>query len=98
MTAARQPDLSQPLVSSGSTPPMTVSPRNTLRECAVLMAETKLTSFPVVDGEGKLVGVITIDDLLKGRSEQTRRESDRERVLRLRWPFGGRAVGESDKC
>jgi len=71
--------------------PTTVSPRNTLRECAVMMAETKLTSFPVVNVEGKLVGVITINDLLKGRSEQAHREFDRERVLRLRWPFGGRA-------
>jgi CIC family chloride channel protein len=88
MTAAKQADLSQPLVLSGSTTPTTVSPRNTLRECAAMMAETKLTSFPVVNGEGKLVGVITIDDLLKGRSEQAHRESDRERVLRLRWPFG----------
>jgi hypothetical protein len=42
----------------------------------------------VVDG-GKLVGVLTIDDLLKGRSEQAHREHDRERVLRLRWPFSG---------
>jgi hypothetical protein len=34
---------------------------------------------------------VTIEDLLKGRSEQSHRESDRERVLRLRWPFGVRA-------
>jgi hypothetical protein len=26
--------------------------------------------------------------LLKGRSEEAHREGDRERVLRLRWPFG----------
>ena len=99
MAAAKQADLSQPLVLSGSTTPTTVSPRNTLRECAVMMAETKLTSFPVVNTDGKLVGVITIDDLLKGRSEQSQRENMRERVLRLRWPFGGRAevVTTSDK-
>jgi hypothetical protein len=33
---------------------------------------------------------VTIEDLLKGRKEQTHRESDRERVLRLRWPFASR--------
>jgi CBS domain-containing protein len=61
-----------------------------------MMAETKLTAFPVVSADGKLVGVVTIDDLLKGRSEQARRESDRERVLRLHWPFG-RAVVKSEE-
>ena len=38
------------------------------------------------------VGVLTIDDLLKGRSEQAHREQDRERVLRLRWPFSSSAA------
>jgi len=88
MAAAKQQDLQQPLENDGSTRPKTVTPATTLRTCAVLMAQSKLTSFPVVDHDGKLLGVLTIDDLLKGRSEQAHRESDRERVLRLRWPFG----------
>jgi len=92
MAAAKQADLSQLLVKDGSTTPKTVAPGTTLRASAVLMAESKLTSFPVVDGEGKLVGVLTINDLLKGRSEQEHRESSRERVLRLRWPFGGKTA------
>ena len=52
------------------------------------MAESKLTAYPVVSADGKLLGLMTITDLLKGRSEEAHRESDRERVLRLRWPFG----------
>ena len=52
-----------------------------------MMAESKLTSYPVVTADGKLQGVMTINDLLQGRSEQAHREFDRERVLRLRWPF-----------
>jgi CBS domain-containing protein len=52
------------------------------------MAESKLTSYPVVSADGKLLGVMTINDLLMGRSEEAHREGDRERVLRLRWPFG----------
>ncbi len=92
MVSAKQADLSQPLGEDGSAAPIAVTPGTTLRACAELMAESKLTSFPVVDG-GKLVGVLTIDDLLKGRSEQAHREQDRERVLRLRWPFSGAAKG-----
>jgi len=91
MMSAKQADLSQPLAEDGEKMPTAVTPGTTLRACAELMAESKLTSFPVVDG-GKLVGVLTIDDLLKGRSEQAHREQDRERVLRLRWPFSNSAA------
>ena len=92
IAAARQEDLSKPLLEDANTEPQTVSPFMTLRACAAAMAESKLTSYPVVSADGKLLGVMTINDLLKGRSEQAHRESDRERVLRLRWPFGGRAA------
>ena len=94
MAAARQPDLDQPLAESGTKSPTTVSPFQTLRTCAVLMAESGLTSLPVVSADGKLLGVLTINDLLKGRSRQAQRESMRERVIRLYWPFSrhGREV------
>lgn len=74
-----------------ATQPATVLPFTTLRTCALEMAETKLTAFPVVASDRKLLGIVTLEDLLKGRSEQAHRESARERVLRLRWPFGRRA-------
>jgi chloride channel protein, CIC family len=86
--AARKEDLSTPLAVDANRNPKTVSPVTTLRACAMSMAESKLTSYPVVSADGKLLGVLTITDLLKGRSEEAHRESDRERVLRLRWPFG----------
>jgi CIC family chloride channel protein len=98
MIAARREDLSCPLADDANTDPQTVSPFNTLRSCATDMAESKLTAYPVVTADGKLVGVITINDLLKGRSEQAHRESDRERVLRLRWPFSGRGADEAVKA
>jgi CIC family chloride channel protein len=88
---ARQQDATRPLVMDARLDPVTASPFSTLRSCAVTMAESKLTSFPVVSADGRLVGIVTIEDLLKGRSEQAHRESDRERVLRLRWPFSSRA-------
>ena len=88
VAAARKDDLSCPLAEDANRQPQTVSPFNTLRVCAMKMAESKLTSYPVVTADGKLLGVVTINDLLLGRSEEAHRESDRERVLRLRWPFG----------
>ncbi len=87
IAAARKEDLSVPLAVDANRNPKTVSPISTLRACAMSMAESKLTSYPVVSADGKLLGVMTITDLLIGRSEEAHRESDRERVLRLRWPF-----------
>ena len=91
IAAARKDDLSVPLAQDANTNPITVSPTTTLRACAMSMAESTLTSYPVVDPDGKLVGIMTINDLLKGRSEEAHRETDRERILRLRWPFGHHA-------
>ncbi|MES2393903.1 MAG: chloride channel protein [Acidobacteriota bacterium] len=93
--AARQEDLSTALAGDGNMAPRAMSPFQTLRSSAVQMAETNLTSFPVVSADGKLVGLITINDLLKGRVQQAHRESDRARVLRLRWPFGVAKPGGS---
>ena len=95
IAAARKEDLSTPLAVDANRNPKTVSPVTTLRTCAMLMAESKLTSYPVVSADGKLLGVLTITDLLKGRSEEAHRESDRERVLRLRWPFSPGNRGKS---
>jgi hypothetical protein len=49
----------------------------------------------VVSADGKLLGVMTINDLLKGRSEEAHREGDRERMLRLRWPFRPNSAGRA---
>ena len=89
---AQEMAMGRPLMEEANLEPQTLSPTDTLRRCAEVMAESKLTAYPVVDALGKLVGVMTIEDVLKGRSEQTHREQDRERVIRLRWPFGRRAA------
>lgn len=101
---ARQQDAQRPLLDDAHLDPVTASPFHTLRHCALEMAGSKLTQFPVVSADGRLAGVITIEDLLKGRSEEAHRESDRERVLRLRWPFSGHqpaaksiAIDETEK-
>jgi chloride channel protein, CIC family len=98
ITAAGAGDLHRTLLDSGSAKPMVVGPRETLRSAAEKMAESKLTSFPVVDATGALVGILNIDDLLAARGKASLRDSDRKRVLTLRWPFGRqqRAVSDID--
>jgi CIC family chloride channel protein len=91
ITAASAGELDRALLDSGSSNPATIGPGETLRTAAEKMAELKLTSFPVVDGTGTLVGMLNIDDLLAARSKSSLRDSDRKRVLTLRWPFGGRS-------
>lgn len=45
--------------------PFTVSPDCTVEETAELLMEHKISGVPVVDGGGRVVGVITRDDLFK---------------------------------
>jgi CBS domain-containing protein len=88
ITAGRGTDLQQPLLEAGTSKPAVVGPNDTLRSAAEKMAQSHLTSFPVVDSHGALTGILTIEDLLAARSKARMRDSDRERVLTLRWPFG----------
>lgn len=60
-----------------------------LRVAVYRMAETGLTRFPVVERAAphKLVGILSLNDLLKARAISLQEESNRERVLRLRTLF-----------
>jgi len=55
------------------------------------MAETGRTRLLVIDDpeSRKLVGIVSLDDLLKARIRDFDEERRRERVLRVRLPFGG---------
>jgi CBS domain-containing protein len=67
-----------------------------LRVVVYRMAETGLTRMPVVDrATGKLAGMVSLVDLLYARSHSLQEERRRERVLRLRLPFGRRVDGEN---
>ena len=54
------------------------------------MAETGLTRMPVVDRSQprKVLGMVSLTDLLQARTRDLEEERHRERVLRLRLPFG----------
>jgi chloride channel protein, CIC family len=61
-----------------------------LRRVVERMAETGFTRFPVLDpeGNGKIVGMVALNDLLRARTKTLEDERARERVLRIRMPFG----------
>jgi CBS domain-containing protein len=63
-----------------------------LRAVAYRMAERQFTRMPVLDPEDghKLVGMISLEDMLSGRARTLTEERTRERVLRLRMPGNGK--------
>lgn len=70
----------------------TAYPDEPLRVVVYRMAETGLTRLPVVErnDDSKLVGIISLDDLLKARVHNLDAERRRERVLTLRQFFPSR--------
>jgi CBS domain-containing protein len=64
------------------------------------MAETGLTRFPVVDRDppNRLLGIISLDDLLKARALNLEAERRRERIMRMEdlvFPFKFRRARET---
>jgi H+/Cl- antiporter ClcA len=72
--------------------PVVAHPDEPLRVVVYRMAETGLTGFPVIDDASssrKLVGIISLEDLLHARVRNLGEERNRERVLRIHLPFAG---------
>jgi len=70
-----------------------VAPNEPLRAAVYRMAEKGFTRMPVVERETrKFLGLISLDDLLKGRSRHLEEERRRERPLRLKFLFGNEEV------
>ncbi len=69
--------------------PVVAYPDEPLRAVIYRMAETGYTRFPVVERSDptKLVGMISLSDLLKATERNLEEERDRERILRLRVLF-----------
>jgi CIC family chloride channel protein len=76
--------------------PVVAYDNDPLRVVVFRMAETGLTRLPVVTGDGTLVGLVALTDLLTARARILEADRRRERVLgaRLRLPamFRGRAA------
>ncbi len=62
-----------------------------LRAAIHRMAETGRTRMPVVDSnaERRIVGMLSLEDMLNARARSLTEEHSRERVLRIRLPFRG---------
>ncbi len=45
--------------------PITISPEATIGEAARTMLEQKIGALPVVDGDGKIIGIITESDIFR---------------------------------
>jgi Mg/Co/Ni transporter MgtE len=73
-------DAQHDLQSLIETPLPMVTPDTDLPELALLMSDYNLTGLPVVDADGKPVGVVSVDDLL----EQVIPEEWRRRALTAR--------------
>lgn len=79
--------------------PVVAYPDEPLRTVVYRMADTGFTRFPVVerDDPRKLVGIVSLNDLLKARARNLEEERQRERVLHLRLLFPGRNVERTEK-
>jgi len=69
--------------------PVVAHPDEPLRAVVHRMAETGLTHFPIVErgADRRLLGMISLEDLLKARALNLEAEQRRERVMRVRVAF-----------
>lgn len=70
--------------------PVTVYPDEPLRIVVYRMVENGVTRAPVVErgDRPKLVGMVSLEDLLHARTHVLTEERKRERVIRIKLPFG----------
>ena len=68
---------------------VTAFPDEPLRVVVYRMAETGFTQMPVVERQDsrKVVGIVSLADLLQARARDLEQERRRQRVLKLSLPF-----------
>jgi chloride channel protein, CIC family len=69
-----------------------------LRAVVYRMASSGFTRMPVLDSaeKRKLVGMVSLQDLLRARTRNLSEERDRERVIRIRLPFRSAAAAAKE--
>jgi CBS domain-containing protein len=85
------------LLDAAVTNPVVAYANEPLRTVANRMAEVNLTRLPVVDKEDprKLIGIISLENLLHARIRNLQEERTKERILRLRLPLNARKTVNS---
>jgi CBS domain-containing protein len=78
--------------------PVIAFPNEPLRNVVNRMAEVNLRCLPVVEEQDhyRLVGLISLEHLLRARVRNLQEERTRERILRLRLPLGGQSKVTSE--
>ncbi|MGB9358682.1 MAG: CBS domain-containing protein [Acidimicrobiia bacterium] len=61
-----------PVANIMTTPVVTVVPTASVAECMELMTDRRIRHLPVVDDEGRLVGIVSIGDIVKAMMAQQR--------------------------
>ena len=59
-------------LGSGDTRIHTVAPETSVAECMQLMTDRRVRHLPVLDGGGRLVGIVSIGDVVKAMMAQQR--------------------------
>jgi CBS domain-containing protein len=83
-----------------SSPPVTIAPGRPLREAANTMLDEGVNRLPVVDDDGRLVGLVTRGDLVRAfvRSDDAiRHEIETDVVRRILWVEDPAAIGVTVK-
>jgi len=53
-----------------STPVLTVGPEDSVQHCMKLMTERRIRHLPVIDEDGRMIGVVSIGDLVRAVIEE----------------------------
>jgi len=53
-----------------SSPLIVVTPQTSIDECMALMTDRRIRHLPVVDDQGRVVGIVSIGDIVKFQSKQ----------------------------
>jgi chloride channel protein, CIC family len=86
--------LARPLIEVVRRESVNAYPDEPLRIVVNRMAERGITRMPVVDRETqKLLGLVTLEDLLKARTRHVEEERHREQVIRFLYPDALKGFG-----